>query len=150
MNKVVHVGGTWLESKNFGSTFNTQVNNSESALPGYSARIKASPIKNALTPAPCICLTSLALSMPDSVMTSLSLGMAGSRSRVVCKLTSKVLRLRLLIPVEAFVVQGRLLILRHHELPPKHRVGSRSHTPLVLAFAITQVPRQLKGLHQHP
>ncbi|NDF58528.1 MAG: redox-regulated ATPase YchF [Burkholderiaceae bacterium] len=52
--------------------------------------------------------------------------------------------------VEAFVVQGRFLIRRHHELPLIHRVGSRSHTPLVLAFAITQVPRQLKELHQHP
>ncbi|MNP27999.1 hypothetical protein D3C76_1209400 [compost metagenome] len=60
--------------------------------------MNASPTRNEYTSLTSISSTSARLRMPLSVTTRRSRGMLGSRSRVVSRLTSKVCRLRLLMP----------------------------------------------------
>ncbi|EWS64636.1 hypothetical protein Y695_02116 [Hydrogenophaga sp. T4] len=59
---------------------------------------EASPTRKACTPAARILVTSSRPRMPDSVTSRRSAGTSGSMSSVVCSVTSKVRRLRLLMP----------------------------------------------------
>ena len=78
--------------------FSAGANNAANASPGSAARMNASPTRKALTAFRRISATSSDARMPLSVTTMRPSGMRSSRPRVVSRETSKVRRLRLLMP----------------------------------------------------